>query len=169
MMRLIALQHLVIFVARAQSTDNSTINQTRLIFSEKASSTWYKDAILGVFLASVPPFTNDIRQQDTEQEAVNKQDIFTIALSDDELRQGDTDAEALLSIGVAVLKVIVPDFFVGQCFICFGQFNEVVIESIDSFVLCGVGSNFVGMEFERQPFIMSANSFLVGTLKIDSN
>jgi hypothetical protein len=52
------------------------------------------------------------------------------------------------------LYKVVSDFFIRERLIGLCKVDEIVIEGFDRLILCGVGSDFIGVKFERQTLVM---------------
>lgn len=62
---------------------------------------------------------------------------------------------------MAVLQIILPDFFVSQSFERLRDFNPMVVDVVGSNVILGIGLAFVWMLTERKFAIMLLNLLFV--------
>jgi hypothetical protein len=58
------------------------------------------------------------------------------------------------------LYKVVSDFFIRERLIGLCKVDEIVIQGFDCLILCRVGSDFIGVEFERQTLVMRFNLLL---------
>jgi len=115
-----------------------------------------------VLLGSIPPSTNIIWQQDSEQQSVDSKNVIVVSFRDDPCRESDTNRERLLSVGVTILDKVVTDILVGQRLIGFGKLDKVVVEFFKSLV--AGWTNLIRVIFQRQLLVMGLDSFFIGTL-----
>lgn len=55
---------------------------------------------------------------------------------------------------MAILDVVVADLLVGQCLVGLCEFDIVVVEGFDGFVLGGIRADLVGMELDRKSLVV---------------
>jgi len=100
-----------------------------------------------MLLGSIPPSTNIIWQQDSEQQSVDSKNVIVVSFRDDPCRESDANREGLLSIGVTILDKVVTDVLVSQGLISFGKLDKVVVEVFKSLV--AGWTNLVRVIFQR--------------------
>lgn len=138
-------EDLVELLSRAQSPNDTSLALLVVVFAEDVAGTRNEDLFLGELLGAVPPFSDHVRENNTQENCVDEQDVFAGSLGDQPLGQGNTDAEALLAIGVAVLDVVVADLLVGESLECLGDVDPVVVDGLEGDVLGRVLTGFVGV------------------------
>ena len=79
--------------------------------------------------------THEIGQENSEQQAVYQKHIFAATFIDDEFGQGDANREALFTIGMTILDVIVPDLLIRKRFEGLGYFHPVIVDGINGLIL----------------------------------
>jgi hypothetical protein len=99
-----------------------------VVIAEDLTRAGDENFILSQSLCSVPPLSDGVRQNDTERERVDEQNVFASAVSDEPLRQRDTDTETLFAIRVAVLKEVVANLLVGESFERLCNIYPVVVD-----------------------------------------
>lgn len=155
---------LVELLAGAQSTDDTSLALLVVVFAENLAGTRNENLFLCELLCSVPPLSDHVWKDDTEQNRVDKEDVFAGALCDKPLWQGNTNAEALLAIRMTILLVVVTDFLVGQSLVRLGDIDPVVVDRLGSDVLRGIFARFVGMQPNGQLLVVLLDSLLVCSL-----
>lgn len=150
----VTLQLFFEFLASAQGGDETALLVAVLILAEQTTGAVDQDALLGHALSTVPPSANHVGKKYAKEETVDENHIFAVTFGDDELGQGDTDAETLLAIGVAVLNVVVANLLVGKSLVGLCQFDVLVVEGFDGLVLGRVRPDLVGVELERELLVV---------------
>lgn len=105
-------------------------------------------------MSSIPPASNQIRKQNSQQGRVYQNNIFSIAISNNKLWQSDTNTKALLAVRVAKLDEVISDFLVGKGFVGFYKFDIVVVYGFECFVFRRVWSGLIRMVFLRKLLIV---------------
>ena len=162
-----SLENLLELLASRQDANDAVIRNIFLVLAEHVASAGNQDTLLGVALSAVPPLSHIVGQKNTQQSTVNQQHVLSVALHDNELGQGNTNAEALLAVGVSILKVVVADFLISERLVSLGQFDEALVQHLNGFILGGVGADFVGVVDERKTFVVARDCSFIGTLYID--
>lgn len=111
---LVTLKNSIELLATAEGGNDTTLVNVLVVCAEEVVGALKKHAILGHALSAVPPRADQVRQEDTEEECIGEDNELAVAVRDDELGERNTDAEALLSVGVAILDVVVADLLVGE-------------------------------------------------------
>lgn len=135
-----------------------------VVIAEDLTRAGDENFILGQSLCSVPPLSDGVRQNDTERERVDEQNVFASAVSNEPLRQRNTDTETLFAIRVAVLKEVVTNLLVGESFERLCDIYPVVVDGLYCDVFCRVLASLVGMQGKRQSSIMLLDGLLVRVL-----
>jgi len=115
-----------------------------------------------MLLSSIPPSTNIIWQQNSEQQSVDSKDVIVVSFRDDPCRESDANRERLFSVGVAILDKVVTDVLIGQSLISLGKLDKVVAEVFKSLV--AGWANLVRVIFQRQFLVMGLDSFFIRSL-----
>lgn len=158
-------EDLVVLLSRAQSANDTSLALLVVVLAEDVAGTRNEDLFLGELLGAVPPFSDHVRENNTQENCVDEQDVFAGSLGDQPLGQGDADAEALLAVGVAVLDVVVADLFVGKSLECLGDVDPMVVDGLEGDVLGRVLTGFVGVQCERELSVVLLDRPLVGRLR----
>jgi hypothetical protein len=159
-----SLEHLLELIARRESVDNATVQDVLLVLAEDVTSASDKNTLLGVTLRTIPPLSDDVRQENSQKSTINQKYVFSIAVHDDKLRKSDANAEALLAIGMTILEIVVADFFVSKCFISLGELYEALIEHLHSLILGGIGADFIGVVDKGEALVVARNGSFIGAL-----
>jgi len=120
-------------------------------------------------LGTVPPLSSNVWQENTKQSDVEEEGQIAVAVLDQEGGKSNAHAEALLAIGVAILKVVVANFLVCQSFECFGDLDPVFVDDFGGQILGGVDLDLVGMLGQRQFAVMFLDGLFVRRLDLVSH
>jgi hypothetical protein len=157
-------EDLVELLSGAQSADDASLALLVVVFAEDLAGTRDEDLLLSELLCSVPPLSDHVWEDDTEQNRVDEQNVFAGTFCDKPLWQGNTDAKALLAIRVTILLVVVADLLVCECLVRFGDIDPVVVDRLDGDVLRRVFARFVGMQPDGQLLVVLLDRLLVRVL-----
>lgn len=161
---MIPIEEFCILISYAHGANHIPTSQARFVLSEQVPCAGHKNVVLGIALVTVPPPSNGIRKENTKEDSIEQKDKLSISFRDDKFGQGDTNAEALFSVRVAELDVVVSDFFVCECLVCLCKFDETFVEHLNGFIFCRVGLDLVWVEFDGKAFIVFADSSLIRAL-----
>jgi hypothetical protein len=79
-------EDLIEFLSTAQRVNNSDLALVVVVIAEDLASTCDEYFLFCQPLGSVPPLSDSVRQNDTERERIDKEDVFAGAVSDQPLR-----------------------------------------------------------------------------------
>lgn len=77
---LVALEDILVFLASAQGRDDTTLVHVLIVLAEEVVCALHEDAFLGALHGSVPPGSDQVRQQDTKQAGVEQDQVFAVAV-----------------------------------------------------------------------------------------
>ena len=157
-------EDLVELLASAQSADDASLALLVVVFSEDLARTRDEYLLLGELLGSVPPLSDHVGEDDTEQDRVDEQDVFAGTFCDEPLWQGNTNAEALLAIRMPVLLVVVADFLVGKRLVRLGDIDPVVVDRLDRDVFRRVFARFVGVQSDGELLVVLLDRLFIRVL-----
>lgn len=126
--RFVPSENFVELLSTAQRMNDAHLALLVVVIAEDLTRAGDENFILSQSLCSVPPLSDSVGQNDTERERVDEQNVFASAVSDEPLRQRDTDTETLFAIRVAVLKEVVANLLVGESFERLCNIYPVVVD-----------------------------------------
>jgi hypothetical protein len=99
-------------------------------------------------LRTIPPSPDQVWQQNTQQERIYQNNIFSVPITNNKFWQRNADAEALFAVRVAKLDVVISDIFICERLVRFREFDEVIVKGFQSLILCWIWSDLVRVEFQ---------------------
>lgn len=115
--------------------------------------------VFGLRSASVPPSSNDVREQNTEDDAIDTQDPYIVLALDDPSWQSNAHAHLLPSIWVAVQLEILSNSVISQSLVGLCELNVMRFDALLGLV--GAEADLVRVELDTQALVMLLD-FLFG-------